>query len=669
MKKRMLMFLVALVLVLCPAAVFADNGSTDTQDSPQVTQETKAGWNESRTVYYGEDGKPVTGLFKAPMKGHTINALYYANEKGRVKTKAGIVTVSGDKKRFLYNNVSGDSGFDEVKASDKNAYTYYIGDFDGDCRVVSKSGVYTAPNGYKYYVGSNGTVTRTAGFVDSGSKRYYITKTGHVRTKPGFVWYKDKKYRITSTGTVRTKEGAITVNGKRYVIGKDGAVATKRGVVKANNWLYFVNKVSGELGTNKAYKIGSKVYHVASNGVVKVGRHKWKDGRYYYSVEKGHLKRTDGLLTKNGKRFFVKKGGLIVVNQKFKHNKWFYIAGSNGTIKTGLFKWKGVLYYASEKGALKRYAGIVKYGNYNYYVAAGGRVYVNQMFTSKGKMYAADKDGHLQSGFFKWGGYEYYADTDFSILVNKKFQVSGKTYISDSYGHLKSGRFQWGRYYYFADQNYVVYINKKFNANGNTYVADSDGHLKSGVFDWEGHTYCANDYNRVYVNKKFKYNGNTYVADGEGHLKSGFFSWGGYYYYADSNCKIYVYKKFSINNKTYLTGTTGHLKSGVYTWGGNYYYSDSNYVLDTKEEIIKYNNSYYYNKSGGGLAKKEWVLYEGKHYYAGGSAELLTGSFRIKNVNGDYVEVNPDSDGVISDEDYKKVFEPKAEVIEDGNQN
>ena len=43
MKKRMLMFLVALVLVLCPAAVFADNGSTDTQDSPQATQETKAG--------------------------------------------------------------------------------------------------------------------------------------------------------------------------------------------------------------------------------------------------------------------------------------------------------------------------------------------------------------------------------------------------------------------------------------------------------------------------------------------------------------------------------------------------------------------------------------------------------------------------------------------------
>lgn len=653
-KKTILIVLISVLMLLCPAAVFAENDSGNTQGGPEASQDeptVKKGWNEDRTIYYDENGNPTVGLFKAPMKNHTINALYYANKNGKVRTKAGIVTVNGDQKRFLYNSVNGDSGFDEVPATDKNTYVYFISNDDDDYRIVSKSGLYSTETA-TYFVLDNGTVKRDEGFADLNGKRYYVQESGCVKTKPGWIRYKDKKYRVGKNGVVRTKVGAFTVDGERYVIkAEKGPVCSKRGAVRANGKLYFVKNSKGVLGSDNTYRVGDKVYHVNKYGVVSVGRHKWRN-RYYYSISKGYLKRTEGMVTKDGKRFYVKKGGLIVVNQKFKHNKWFYIAGKTGTIKTGLFKWKNVLYYASDKGALKRYPGIVQVGKYSYYVAAGGRVYVNQKFWSKGKLYVADAEGHLQSGFFKWGSYDYYANSDFSVNNNEIFTVNGKKYIADTDGHLKKGKFKWKGYYYCTDDNHVVYVDKKIIRNGSMYIADKNGHLMSGKFSWEGYTYYANSYCRIYVNRKFTENGNTYVANSKGHLLSGFFKWGGYSYYADATYIIYVHKSFRIGDKIYMTGTTGHLKKGVFLWYGNYYYSYSNYVLDTEEEIIKYDGKYYFNKDGGGLAKNEWVKVDDTYYNAGKDAAFKTETFEYNGVS-----ITPGSDGSVSEDDYNRALQ------------
>lgn len=475
---------------------------------PAQTKEgaVQTGWNADRTVYYDSNGKPTTGLFKATMKDG-VGALFYADGSGKVVKKSGIIKVSGSKTRFLRSKDSeGHWGFRKVSSSDKNDYTYFVGT-SGEGAIAEESKFYTSGS-KKYFVQSNGTVKMDEGFITTGGKKYFIRSNGTLKTGPGWIRYNNKKYRVQTKGTIRTQEGAFSVSGKRYVIMKDGSVCTKVGPASAKGKLYYVTDTKGVLGKYKSYKKGGKVYHVTKNGVIKVGRHTWKNKKYYYSTKGGYLKTKAGIVKQNGQRFHVNKGGLVTVNQKFTFNNRQYIAIKNGNIKTGLFTWHGTMYYAGKTGGLKLKAGIVTVGDYSYYAAAGGVVYVDQSFWSNGNLYVADKDGHLLSGFFNWKGYRHWADSEFALAVNKKFWVDGKLYIASSKGNIHTGVFDWGGSYYYADQQGVIntkeglvtYGGKKFyNYNGGGLATEK-------WFLIDGRHYYAGEHAAFYT-KGFRYNG------------------------------------------------------------------------------------------------------------------------------------------------------------------
>jgi len=466
----------------------------------------QTGWNSDRTIYYDENGNPTVGLFKAAMKDG-VGALFYADSKGKVVKTTGIITVYGNETRFLRSkDAEGHWGFRKVSSSDKNTYVYFIGT-SGQGAIAEESKFYETNKG-TYFVQSNGTVRMSQGFITVGGKKYYVQSNGKVKTSEGWIRYNNKKYRIEKNGVVRTKEGSFTVGSYRYVIKSDGSVCTKKGPVSANGKLYYVRDTKGHLGVYKSYKLSGKIYHVTKNGVIKVARHKWKNGKLYYSTKKGFLKTKSGIVKLNGERFHVKKGGLVTVNQKFTFNNRSYIADKNGTIKTGLFTWKGTLYYAGTTGILKPKAGIVKVGNYSYYVAAGGVVYVNQKFTSKGSTYIADKEGHLQNGFFTWNGSKYYGDTEFAIAVNKKFWVDGKMYIAGTQGSICKNLFTWGGVYYLADSQGVVNTKEGLisHSGKNFYNRQGGGLYTEKWLLINGKHYYAGEHAAFYT-KGFRYNG------------------------------------------------------------------------------------------------------------------------------------------------------------------
>ena len=479
---------------------------TELQDSGEEEPEVKKGWNSDRTIYYDDNGNPTVGLFKASMTDG-VGALFYANDKGYVVKTSKLITVYGDKTRYLRSKDSeGHWGFRKVDKSDKNTYTYLIGT-SGEGAIAEAPKFYSTSKG-KYYVQSNGTVKTDEGIVTVGSKKYYIRSNGKVKVGEGWVRYNGKKYRVESGGVVRTKVGSFKVGSYRYVVKSDGSVATKKGPVKSNNKLYFVKNVKGQLGTYKPYKLKGKIYHVTRNGVIKTGRHTWKDGKLYYSTKKGCLKTKDGMVKQSGERFHVNRGGIVTVNQKFTYNNRSYIATSTGTIKTGLFTWKGTMYFAGNTGALKLKAGIVKVGSFNYYVAAGGVVYVDQRFWSNGSMYIADKEGHLLNGFFTWKGFRHYADAEFKVAANKKFWVDSKLYIASAKGNIHTGFFSWGNTYYIADQQGVVYTKEGvITHSGKRFYNYNGGGLATEKWlQLNGKHYYAGEHAAFYT-KGFRYNG------------------------------------------------------------------------------------------------------------------------------------------------------------------
>lgn len=545
MKNRLLTLLIAAAMLLTPAVAFADDEadnaanpgadkaiesgaaasdedaaideetaentenaeSTDEDELVQLSpkglgvasigakeEEWTAGWNADRTQYKYEDGEKkgtiATGLFKA-LQPDKVGALYYADDNGMVRKYASIITVPGNKTRFRRTeNQAGSIGFREVPASDTNAYTYYITSAgNGEFIVDEKSGIIDC-NGGKYFVQNDGTVQTTAGFIDANGARYFVQPGGPIRTAAGWIDFNGKRYLAGNGGVLNMTVGLINYGGDLYVLQADHSVCTNIGIARVGANLYYVSNSSGVLARNRSIKVGKKTCHVQANGIVAVGSHKWKK-KWYYSTADGYLKTKAGIVKYNGKRFYVKKGGKVQVNKKFKYKKKTYVAGKDGAFKTGVFKWKGAMYYASKKGVVRTKAGMVTYKNYSYYVRSGGKIYKNTQFKAGGKTYLADSKGHLVSGIYKWKGKYYYADASYAVRRTAGIiKVKGKYYYNKKGGGLAKNKFvKYNDAYYYAGSDAVIKTST-FTYKGITITPSSSGVVSE------------DDYYRVFPEKK-----------------------------------------------------------------------------------------------------------------------------------------------------------------------
>ena len=478
MKKRYLIYLLAAIMMLSPAAVFADTantagaGSGDLEvvqsDAMLFNGNNTCEWVDSaRTQAKDAKGNIATGLFKAVRIGGGVS-LFYADASGLVVKRESFVTVSTGEK-YVHINTSEGEHWDVTGGG---ALSYAITNHNGEYFVHWQQGLVTV-NGVRYYVQSNGTVQTTAGLINVGGKLYYVNQGGPVRSQAGFFKANNgKTYLSDATGAVITKAGIRQYGGAYYVIQSDGSVGTTVGFVKAGGKLCYVTNTSGVLAVNKELKVNGKKYHALNDATIAVGGHKWGK-KYYFADDSGAIRTKKGIMKAGGQYYYVQKGGAVATNKKVKWKGKSYIASKNGVIYRGLFTWKKNLYYANKKGVLRTKAGVITYDAHKYYVQKGGKIKRNVLFTAYGRKYCADRYGRLLSGYFYWRG-SYYLTNAKCVIITKQglYSYNGKTFFVKPGGALGCNEFvtNYQKHYYVNGKGVVLKSKFTYRRNGVKYT-------------------------------------------------------------------------------------------------------------------------------------------------------------------------------------------------------
>jgi len=478
MKKKLIIYLLAAVMVLSPAAVFADTADTagtGTSDLEVVQSDamlfngnSSCDWvDTARTQAKDANGNIAKGLFKATRIGGGTS-LYFADSNGYVVKKESFITVSDGEKYIHTNNTEGE----HWDVTGGGALSYAITNHNGEYFVHWQQGIVTV-NGVKYYVLPNGTVQTTAGLINVGGKYYYVNAGGAIRSEAGFFKANNgKTYLTDATGAIITTAGIRQYGGSYYVIQSDGSVGTTVGFVRAGGKLCYVTNTNGVLAVNKEFKVGGKKYHALNDASIAIGGHKWGK-KYYFADDSGAIRTKKGVVKAGGQYYFVQKGGKLAVNKKVKYKGKSYIASKSSALYRGLFKWKKNLYYANDKAVLRTKAGVITVDAHKYYVRKGGKIKKNSVFTAKGKKYCADKDGRLLSGYFNWKG-NYYLTNGKCVIITKQglYSYQKHIYFVGKGGKLATSSFiEWKNKFYYANNKGEILRSKfTYKRNGTKYT-------------------------------------------------------------------------------------------------------------------------------------------------------------------------------------------------------
>ena len=181
-------------------------------------------------------------------------------------------------------------------------------------------------NGW-YYVKDG---VRLTGLQTIGTSTYYLNSGG---------------YRVT---------GPVTIDDTTYYFSpKTGALYTGvSGMAKSSNetdtYYYFLDAKNGTILTSKWVN---------------------RSGKYYYADKTGRIKL--GTIKVGTKLYHVTSNGRLTGYGKSSYDKKYYYAKANGVLKTGLKKYNGKLYYFSPTTG-QRMTGLIKVGERTYYFAKKG---------------------------------------------------------------------------------------------------------------------------------------------------------------------------------------------------------------------------------------------------------------------------------------------------------
>ena len=152
----------------------------------------------------------------------------------------------------------------------------------------------------------------------------------------------------------------------------------------------------GRDGDKKASeeKPGKKEKKNQAAEIVKKGKY------YYYKSAGGAIRKKAGFVQVNKKIYYVTRGGKIKTNDTFRVEKKYYRANRHGVIKTGVYKWKGDLYFSYPSGRWKKKEGLVEWNGDQYYVQKGGRILTDDGFVIDNVAYIADDQGCVSEPVF-----------------------------------------------------------------------------------------------------------------------------------------------------------------------------------------------------------------------------------------------------------------------------
>lgn len=367
-------------------------------------------------------------------------------------------------------------------------------------QTIDGATYYFSPNGYS-----------ASGSVRLGDTTYFF-KPSDGKLATGFqglaLLNRDSNeyyyFHPSGNGTLLTQQW-VTHNGGRYYADATGKVT---------------------LGT---IRVGKKLYHVTTNGVMKnYGRSSY-DGKYYYPKNKKGVLKT-GLQKINGNYYYFntltgqRQTGYVQIG-----NDTYFFAKSNGAAKRNT--WAKI---KDSTGTKRRY----------YFDSSGRRA--TGWKTISGKKYYLDPkaDGaRAENGWYKIGQHFYYFNSK-GVMQSGFITVNGKTYYSLSNGVRRKG---WqtvnGRKYYMKKKN---------------------GVMKTGWFSYKGKKYYLNPVktSSTYGAAKVGWaqiGGSWYYFNNDGAMRTGWLIENAKYYYFDKTTGKMYKGRHTIDGKVYDFGTQGYI--------------------------------------------------------------------------------------------------------------
>ena len=389
------------------------------------------------TYFINGAGMPVYGFFEYQ------GELYYADNKGHVRTTAGWFQVSG---AWYYSGQNGSlrrdsaiwSGGTIYYAGSNGALTggvHPVGDtlrfFNKDGEVVKKAGWLNAAGGW-YYLKENGIVT-----IDS------------VIMDDGIYYYAGEDGKLT--------EAVAEFDGKLGYFDKNGKLRTKTGWVSFNGDWYFTT-AGGELARNRIVGSSGNLYYMGSDGKLSGGVHEL-DGTLYYFLKDGSLSRKKGWLQIDGEWYYGEGDGTLRKNDGVWSGGSLYYVGETGTLTGGIHKVGNSLRYFDGNGEVKKVSGWKIVDGHWCYIDQNGVVYSGGKYRIGDSYYYFDENGFMKTGLIKLEGVMYYASRTGELVTSRNITIEDSRYYANETGEIAVGTMYKKAQAYSSDTNYLILVN------------------------------------------------------------------------------------------------------------------------------------------------------------------------------------------------------------------
>ena len=304
-------------------------------------------------------------------------------------------------------------------------------------------------DGRRRYVYNDGSVPE-AGFIEKDNYKYFTYGDGYIYTKqfitfgPSVMYYMDDYGRMSVGKFLDNSNRLRFSNDDGNLINSKGWKINKQGKHYAYN--------NGYLYTNQFITFGPSVmYYMDNYGRMSIGKFLDNSNNWRFSNDDGNLINSKGWkINKQGKHYAYGNGYLYTNQFITFGSKIMYFMGSDGLVKTSLFKHMNKIFNADSSGLILY--GIQKIGNYYYHftyngISKGYKVFVNKhlySFDNTGKGYLVSSNYTPKRDLDIAMGWMYQAmnfNYEYSMHWQKRNQVGYADCSSAVYRAMKHGGF------------------------------------------------------------------------------------------------------------------------------------------------------------------------------------------------------------------------------------
>lgn len=544
--------------------------------------------------YKNNDGKRILGksqnyVYGKPVVG-TVKNLSVSQQKTSSKVDLKWEKISNITGYIVYRRI-GDGTFQYLTMTSTNAYT--------DSTAVR--------NVYNYY--------RVYPYYKKGDTRYIGTSANYVYIKPTVGAVENLKASANNQRQIKlswTKnqnaDGYIIYRKKTgektfSYIGMTSGLSWTNSNLESGVFYYYrvypyiTANDKKELGITTTYvyakaaskeklsgltKVDGKYFYYLSNGQLRKGFGNWNDiGKAYFDENTGEMHLGKTTVASNGYTYYFREGGGVETGFKTVNGKKYYFNPNGGAMLTGYMTIDGKKYYLDPKtGEMKTGMQTVTLSNgtYTFYFEENGGIY---------------------KGFKSIDGKVYYFNSQYGEMVTDTMMViENKKYYFTSDGSACNGIMyseKAGASYYFdpASETGVRTGLQDFE-DATYYFNPEDGRMNTGFWSFEDRIYFFDSTSgKMAKNITFDYRdaGIRFTADANGKL-----TWETIEGYENNKRTIAILAAFEKLGYPYRTDDTGYVCSSLVS----YAYSQAGFYefegMESHQQAkYCYENGYSYN--------------------------------------------------------------------------